>query len=151
MSDVQIRTLTAFWTRWRKGAPKIDLLREFARFQFDGRQTREAFEASGIRLKRDCRVCGDVANHRHHIIQLRKGGMNAPKNIIALCRFCHALVHRQVRRQRIGVLHKSRELGPPRLVSSAHHACKDMVPVSSPLPKATEPASHLAHASAGPN
>lgn len=41
-----------------------------------------------------CALCGDPRNlHIHHVIPRANGGGNSPHNLIALCRYCHALVH----------------------------------------------------------
>ncbi len=43
--------------------------------------------------ERPCFLCKARFNHRHHIIQLHRGGRNRSRNIVLLCRGCHALVH----------------------------------------------------------
>lgn len=41
-----------------------------------------------------CALCGDPRNlHIHHVIPRSEGGGNCPHNLIALCRYCHALAH----------------------------------------------------------
>jgi len=47
-------------------------------------------------LSRDsytCQVCGDRADHVHHLIPRSKGGTDRPKNLISLCESCHSKVH----------------------------------------------------------
>jgi len=44
-------------------------------------------------LNRTCFVCGWCAEVRHHIISLKQGGTSGKKNIVALCRYDHALIH----------------------------------------------------------
>lgn len=33
------------------------------------------------------------AEHRHHVIQLQHGGTNSPRNLVAICRWCHGEIH----------------------------------------------------------
>lgn len=40
-----------------------------------------------------CFACGVPATVRHHIIWIKNGGRNSRKNIIPLCRPCHAEIH----------------------------------------------------------
>lgn len=41
-----------------------------------------------------CALCGDPRNlHIHHVVPRSVGGGNNPHNLIALCRYCHALAH----------------------------------------------------------
>lgn len=54
---------------------------------------RAIFDRSKIKVRWVCGVCGSVPSHRHHIVTLRNGGPNFPKNLIALCEWCHAQVH----------------------------------------------------------
>lgn len=47
-------------------------------------------------FKRDdhkCRICGAHAQSVHHIRPRQFGGKNHPRNLISLCRECHAEVH----------------------------------------------------------
>lgn len=45
--------------------------------------------------RKKCFVCENKASQsvRHHIIQLQYGGINSKKNIISVCRSCHAEIH----------------------------------------------------------
>lgn len=59
---------------------------------------REIFNASKGKLhsfKRygNCFVCLNEAHARHHIIQLKNGGINSKKNLVSLCDPCHELIH----------------------------------------------------------
>lgn len=41
-----------------------------------------------------CALCGDPRFlHIHHVIPRSSGGGNTPRNLIALCRYCHAMAH----------------------------------------------------------
>lgn len=40
-----------------------------------------------------CFCCGARAQVRHHIIWIRNGGRNHKRNIVPLCRDCHAEIH----------------------------------------------------------
>lgn len=40
-----------------------------------------------------CFVCYGNSEHRHHIIPLKNGGLNAHKNRITLCKSCHEKIH----------------------------------------------------------
>jgi len=40
-----------------------------------------------------CFVCGEQGTARHHIVQLKNGGINSRKNIVSLCDSCHAEIH----------------------------------------------------------
>lgn len=40
-----------------------------------------------------CFVCRSKGEIRHHIIWLSNGGLNSKRNIITLCKFCHAEIH----------------------------------------------------------
>jgi len=40
-----------------------------------------------------CFACGAPAKVRHHIIWIKHGGLNSKKNLISLCKPCHAFIH----------------------------------------------------------
>lgn len=40
-----------------------------------------------------CFACRGVGEVRHHIIQIQHGGLNSKKNLVTLCKGCHAEVH----------------------------------------------------------
>ena len=46
-----------------------------------------------------CFACGESAAIRHHIIALGHGGTNAKRNVVALCRKCHAVIHPWLQRK----------------------------------------------------
>lgn len=56
-----------------------------------------------------CFACRGRAEVRHHIIWIRNGGRNHKKNIVALCRPCHAEIHPWLRERakQIIIKHKS--------------------------------------------
>jgi 5-methylcytosine-specific restriction endonuclease McrA len=64
-----------------------ELLRK-RRYQFDQIKDRVMPLAN-----ENCWACGSVAEHRHHIISLHRGGENRRKNVIPLCRSCHQQIH----------------------------------------------------------
>ena len=78
---------------------KLDLLRQMAGIRLNNQQCyaerKEQFEQwkQRFKLPGPCRVCGDSATVRHHIIQIQNGGPNRKSNIIRLCDDCHAEVH----------------------------------------------------------
>ena len=40
-----------------------------------------------------CFVCGSYSRNRHHIIQLKYGGINECFNLVTLCDICHGKIH----------------------------------------------------------
>lgn len=41
-----------------------------------------------------CGACGRTGERAwHHIVQLQYGGTNSPKNLVKVCRPCHAVIH----------------------------------------------------------
>lgn len=44
--------------------------------------------------EKPCFACGDPAKHRHHMLQIKNGGHNGPRNIVLLCEQCHRDVHK---------------------------------------------------------
>jgi 5-methylcytosine-specific restriction endonuclease McrA len=40
-----------------------------------------------------CFACGELAEVRHHIIWIKNGGLNSKKNLVSLCKPCHAFIH----------------------------------------------------------
>jgi len=45
-----------------------------------------------------CEVCGDPARHPHHLLPIRKTGINSelafePGNCLILCDYCHKMFH----------------------------------------------------------
>lgn len=41
-----------------------------------------------------CFVCNAVARLRwHHVILVKHGGSDSPRNLVAICRTCHASIH----------------------------------------------------------
>ncbi len=131
----QAKFLIKFWIAWKHEPDKIALLRYWGRQNWGGHSTREEFEQSGIRHRRRCAVCRDKASHRHHIIQLSRGGQNIPENVISLCRYCHRLVHASHKPVRFKP--SPRKLGAPRLVKKARIRPADTE--SSSLPDGAPP------------
>lgn len=46
-----------------------------------------------LKTHEPCFVCLGEANVRHHLIQLKNGGINCKKNIVSLCNDCHEEIH----------------------------------------------------------
>lgn len=69
-------------------------------------RTKEWKQLVKLILKRDnyiCQNCGTNENlHVHHIIPYRLIHDDNPKNLLALCRRCHALFDNKLRREEIG-------------------------------------------------
>jgi hypothetical protein len=40
-----------------------------------------------------CFVCSDKATEQHHVVLLKHGGTNDPRNRVPICRFCHEHIH----------------------------------------------------------
>jgi hypothetical protein len=40
-----------------------------------------------------CFVCSDRATEQHHVVLLKHGGTNDPRNRVSICRFCHEHIH----------------------------------------------------------
>lgn len=59
----------------------------------DFNQVKETLHKSSKSINRKCFVCLGQAHCRHHIIQLKNGGMNDKKNLVSLCNSCHANIH----------------------------------------------------------
>ena len=80
---------------------RIKLLKEMTEiylFKVDVKMRREQFEKRkwylGYPSKNLCAVCFiNIANVRHHIIELQNGGPDITENIAFLCNDCHKLVH----------------------------------------------------------
>lgn len=65
---------------------------------YNNSHDRKGFErkkiiSGGYRNFKLCFVCRSPAQSRHHIILLKNGGRNVKKNIVGLCRPCHAEIH----------------------------------------------------------
>ena len=54
-----------------------------------------------IGKNKNCFVCRAPSEIRHHIIQLKYGGLNSRKNLVALCTSCHAEIHPHLKEQEI--------------------------------------------------
>jgi hypothetical protein len=56
------------------------------------REFSESLEFKEIRGN-PCWCCGKPGVDRHHLIQLKNGGLNVPENVLNLCRYHHACIH----------------------------------------------------------
>ena len=81
---------------------RLKLLREVANFTFreltklQRQQLRTKFNKrtkKWILVEGKCKVCGEKAECRHHIIPLSRGGHNHKKNVMLLCNQCHSEIH----------------------------------------------------------
>ena len=45
------------------------------------------------RINKSCEICDEEAEHLHHIISKRNGGLNIDDNRMALCKICHIKIH----------------------------------------------------------
>lgn len=63
--------------------------KEFNRHQYTSYKSK----LKGYNGFKHCFACREPAQVRHHIIWIKNGGRNHKKNIVALCRPCHAAVH----------------------------------------------------------
>lgn len=52
---------------------------------------------------KSCFICNAIPYERHHIIQLRNGGTNDKRNMIALCTKCHDKIHPWLKAKRIPI------------------------------------------------
>jgi len=62
--------------------------------------SKRGYDSEWKTLRRDflydfpaCNDCGKPAELVHHLIELGNGGTNARRNLMALCRKCHAIRH----------------------------------------------------------
>ena len=70
---------------------------------FSERRYLALFEAVRAERGAYCEACGVPATHVHHIIPIRKTGINAdlvyePANVMIMCDDCHLLMHPLIRR-----------------------------------------------------
>jgi len=101
--------LTVFWFQYNTyddSVARLALLRRFSLVRVRQREhlgewisdhrramTRVPAASSSLDI---CWSCGESAIDplvRHHIIQLQRGGSDSPRNLIEICRPCHAEIH----------------------------------------------------------
>lgn len=51
------------------------------------------FDRHSLKSHKNCFICLNNADVRHHIIQLQNGGINSKKNLVSLCNSCHKKIH----------------------------------------------------------
>ena len=92
--------LRRFWAIAFQGFSRLTManLKELAALPGRKVDSRNKFNRLRIELMpgikgRDCIVCSDPAEHRHHIIALGCGGANHRDNLAPLCGKCHAEIH----------------------------------------------------------
>jgi ElaB/YqjD/DUF883 family membrane-anchored ribosome-binding protein len=104
-SDQINKELSNFWNRFNivgTVETKLSLLKIYSNKIFipvaseqlkDARQ--QFLRNTNLRFSADtkCGVCGECYEDRHHIVQLSNGGPNIKKNLIPLCKCCHAEIH----------------------------------------------------------
>jgi 5-methylcytosine-specific restriction endonuclease McrA len=83
---------------------RLRILQEYAEIkipfknQMSIAERRERFNAvkrerHSLGTHKNCWICNGKADVRHHIIQLKNGGINSSRNLVSLCNPCHADVH----------------------------------------------------------
>lgn len=113
---VQYAVLKSFWRRFGKNGHKhirssqpkqetLDALKDIGemivlrKFHTEkttkGRNNFEVIKHKRHSLKTHpiCFACRKPAEVRHHVIWLRHGGLNSKKNLVSLCKPCHAYIH----------------------------------------------------------
>ncbi len=113
---VQYAILKAFWSEFgRDGnkhprsaqpkAPTLERLKDIGDFivlrnntPFKNKRDRLKFEhikagRHKFKTHAHCFACGAPAEVRHHIIWIKNGGLNSKKNLVSLCKPCHAFIH----------------------------------------------------------
>lgn len=50
-------------------------------------------ERHSLKSHKMCFACGNKAEVRHHIIWIKHGGLNSKRNLVSLCKPCHAYIH----------------------------------------------------------
>ena len=82
---------------------RLELLQEYAEKVLYERDQNwidvvsKAFKESGVPLRPRCFACNTQSKHRHHIILIKYGGTNDPRNIEPLCERCHRIIHPHLR------------------------------------------------------
>lgn len=99
-------TIAEFWERVTRTLGIVErllLLQEFAERLVYREQSYSAIRKGSPGIKRPRGMCwacqSRKAEHRHHIVQVQHGGRNVLKNIVCLCRGCHAVVHPWMRKK----------------------------------------------------
>ena len=102
-NDLRIFWATLGGTRFMPAstcAKRLSLLKTYSQksYYFKHRMdVRGAFDKVKRRRchleKRKCFVCRESGEVRHHIIPINGGGTNAKRNVVPLCRPCHAEIH----------------------------------------------------------
>lgn len=99
------RDRRALWKATPVGPSRLRLLVDWAHVNVTEMSVRglidrrRAFNASkdewrGHAGDGTCAACGRFgARAWHHIVQLQYGGTNSPKNLVRVCRPCHAVIH----------------------------------------------------------
>lgn len=57
------------------------------------KQYRNARAVAFHRAQERCEVCGQRAEHAHHLLPRSAGGPDDPTNLLAVCHACHARIH----------------------------------------------------------
>jgi len=92
-----------FWSQIRGGASRIDLLVKAASWKAGGKSNYFSRRRSAPKFRGQkgakCWSCQqEPPKHLHHIIQLQYGGRNSPRNLVPLCKYCHAIIHPWLRK-----------------------------------------------------
>jgi hypothetical protein len=99
-------TLEEFWNRAARVlgiVERLMLLQEFAERLVYREQTYSQIRKGSAGIKKPRGMCWGCrsrpAEARHHIVQVQHGGRNVLKNIVCVCRGCHAVVHPWMRKK----------------------------------------------------
>lgn len=52
-----------------------------------------------LKFYKNCFICKNKADVRHHIICLKNGGINSKKNLVSLCNKCHSDIHKWLKKR----------------------------------------------------
>lgn len=91
--------LKHFWLRAAKGEHRLGLLKQYARILVHGPQqyarVRRARRFTRPTAGGTCWACQRNTKKLvcHHIVQVQHGGRNVLKNLVWLCKGCHAEIH----------------------------------------------------------
>jgi hypothetical protein len=80
-------------TKTKEG--RIDILRQAAleNCGFDFEKYKKLREKKHYVKNEACKICGQEADYKHHIIPLSSGGNNRSINLMPICHKCHEEIH----------------------------------------------------------
>lgn len=108
-AHIELLLLELFWQYVERGEDRLELLKLYAAQPVSREQdwNRQAVrdEASTITLDAHGCFCCRTEDRRlywHHVVQVQHGGSNSPRNRVAICYRCHALIHPWLPKNRKG-------------------------------------------------